>query len=54
MRFFRVLTLATLAFSVSAWGAAAQNGLERFEKDVKPQIELEKFKTERPWTTRTE
>jgi len=46
MRFFRVLALATLAFSGSAWGVAAQNGLERFEKDVKPQIELEKFNYE--------
>ena len=47
MQSFRVLALALVAWfglaSGLATGAFAQNGLERFEKDIKPQFELEKF-----------
>lgn len=46
MRFGRVLVLAVLTLAFSAWGAVAQNGLERFEKELKPQLELEKFSYE--------
>jgi hypothetical protein len=47
MQSFRILALALVAwFGLAAGlatGAFAQNGLERFEKDIKPQFELEKF-----------
>ena len=47
MQTFRILALAVVAwFGLAAGlatGAFAQNGLERFEKDIKPQFELEKF-----------
>lgn len=45
MQSFRILALVAwfgLAAGL-ATGAFAQNGLERFEKDVKPQFEFEKF-----------
>jgi hypothetical protein len=32
-----------LAWAVLATGVSAQNGLERFEREIKPQIQLEKF-----------
>ena len=40
--FLGALLMVGLALSASA-PAAAQNGLERFEKDIKPQLELKKF-----------
>ena len=47
MKVFRLLALALVAWLGLAAGpttaAFAQNGLERFEKDVKPQFEFEKF-----------
>ena len=43
MRLIRVLMTAVLAWAVLATGVVAQNGLERFEQVIKPQIQLEKF-----------
>ena len=47
MKVFRLLALVLVAWLGLAAGpttaAFAQNGLERFEKDVKPQFEFEKF-----------
>jgi hypothetical protein len=51
MRLFRgilgtlpvVLPIVLLAWAALAGGAYAQNGLERFEREVKPQIKVEKF-----------
>ena len=43
MRLIRLLVTAVLAWSVLATGVLAQNGLERFEREIKPQIQLEKF-----------
>lgn len=40
--FLGALLVVGLALSTSTPGAA-QNGLERFEKDIKPQLELKKF-----------
>jgi hypothetical protein len=39
---FAALVSALLLIGL-ATGASAQNGLERFEKDIKPQLELKKF-----------
>lgn len=39
---FAALVSALLLIGI-ATGASAQNGLERFEKDIKPQLELKKF-----------
>lgn len=39
---FAALVSALLLFGF-ATGASAQNGLERFEKEIKPQLELKKF-----------
>ncbi|HTE36097.1 MAG TPA: hypothetical protein VK630_06095 [Reyranella sp.] len=39
----RLLVTAVLAWTVLATGVLAQNGLERFEREIKPQIQLEKF-----------
>ncbi len=36
-----VWSLATVL--VLAGGASAQNGLQRFERDIKPQLEFDKF-----------
>lgn len=43
MRLIGLLAAAVLAWAVAASGALAQNGLERFEREIKPQIQLEKF-----------
>src|SRR5690349_16321772 len=43
MRALRLLAVAVLAWTALAAGALAQNGLERFEKDIKPQLEFDKF-----------
>jgi hypothetical protein len=43
MRLIRLLVTAALAWAVLAGGSWAQNGLERFESVIKPQIQLEKF-----------
>ena len=43
MRLIRLLVTAVLAWTVLATGVLAQNGLERFEREIKPQIQLEKF-----------
>src|SRR5689334_3219174 len=40
--FWLTLSLAISAFFVAA-GATAQDGLQRFEKDIKPQMELKSF-----------
>jgi hypothetical protein len=39
----RVLAAPAIAWVLLVTGAWAQNGLERFEKEIKPQIQLEKF-----------
>ncbi|HTE82401.1 MAG TPA: hypothetical protein VK634_17080 [Reyranella sp.] len=39
----RLLVTAVLAWTVLATGVLAQNGLERFEREIKPQIQLEKL-----------
>jgi hypothetical protein len=43
MRLIRLVATVLLAWAVLATGALAQNGLERFEREIKPQIQLEKF-----------
>ena len=43
MRAMWSLVAAVLAWAALSSGALAQNGLERFEREVKPQFELEKF-----------
>jgi hypothetical protein len=43
MRLIRLFMTALLAWAVLATGVWAQNGLERFEREIKPQIQLEKF-----------
>ena len=43
MRLIRLIVTALLAWAVLATGVSAQNGLERFEREIKPQIQLEKF-----------
>lgn len=43
MRLFWGILGALLAWIAMAAAAQAQNGLERFEREVKPQIEVEKF-----------
>jgi len=43
MRLFRGILGTLLAWMALAGAAQAQNGLERFEREVKPQIEVEKF-----------
>lgn len=48
MRLIRALATAVLAWTVATTGVWAQNGLERFERDIKPQIQLEKFTYQNP------
>jgi hypothetical protein len=43
MRLIGLFVTALLAWTVLATGVSAQNGLERFEREIKPQIQLEKF-----------
>ena len=43
MRLIRLFVTALVAWTVLATGVLAQNGLERFEREIKPQIQLEKF-----------
>ncbi|MCW5733450.1 MAG: hypothetical protein KIS73_04965 [Enhydrobacter sp.] len=43
MRLIKLLATAVLAWALVVGGAAAQNGLERFEREIKPQIQLEKL-----------
>ncbi|MCC8430767.1 hypothetical protein LJ725_17485 [Reyranella aquatilis] len=43
MRIVFAALLSALLWIGLAAGASAQNGLERFEKDIKPQFELKKF-----------
>jgi hypothetical protein len=43
MRLMRTLAAPAVAWLLLVTGAWAQNGLERFEKEVKPQIQLDKF-----------
>jgi len=43
MRLFRGILSTFLAWAALAGAVQAQNGLERFEREVKPQIEVEKF-----------
>jgi hypothetical protein len=43
MRLVRLFVTAVLAWAVLATAVWAQNGLERFEREIKPQIQLEKF-----------
>ncbi|MFI5002117.1 MAG: hypothetical protein ACHQK9_19720 [Reyranellales bacterium] len=43
MRVMWSLMGAALMWTALASGALAENGLERFEREIKPQIELEKF-----------
>ena len=43
MRLFRLFVTALVAWTVLATGVLAQNGLERFEREIKPQIQLEKL-----------
>jgi len=43
MRLFRLVATVLLAWAVLATGALAQNGLERFEREIKPQIQIEQF-----------
>jgi len=43
MRLIRLLVTSVLAWTVLATSVSAQNGLERFEREIKPQIQLEKF-----------
>ena len=43
MRMIRLLAMAVLTWAALSTGASAQNGLERFEREIKPQIQLEKF-----------
>jgi hypothetical protein len=43
MRLIRLFVAVLLAWAVLATGALAQNGLERFEREIKPQIQLEKL-----------
>src|SRR5260370_32954233 len=43
----RMRVVGAALFGVSFWGfaagASAQNGLQRFESDIKPQLEVKKF-----------
>src|SRR5437763_13171052 len=43
MRTMQLLLAATLAWSGLAAAALAETGLQRFEREIKPQFELEKF-----------
>ena len=43
MRVVFAALMSALLLIVIATGASAQNGLERFEKDIKPQLDLKKF-----------
>src|SRR6478735_3887212 len=43
MRVVFAALISALLLIGFATGASAQNGLERFEKDIKPQLELKKF-----------
>jgi len=43
MRLIRLFVTVVLAWTVLATGVSAQNGLERFEREIKPQIQLDKF-----------
>lgn len=43
MRIMRILLAVALAWTVLATTAIAETGLERFEREIKPQFELEKF-----------
>lgn len=43
MRLIRFAATAVLALTVLTTGVLAQNGLERFEREIKPQIQLEKL-----------
>lgn len=43
MRLIRVAATVLVAWAVLAAGALAQNGLERFEREIKPQIQIEQF-----------
>jgi len=43
MRLIRLFVTAMMAWAVLSTAVLAQNGLERFEREIKPQIQLEKF-----------
>jgi hypothetical protein len=43
MKLIRALSTAVLAWLLLVGGAWADNGLERFEREIKPQIQLEKL-----------
>ncbi|CAN5245481.1 hypothetical protein BH10PSE6_BH10PSE6_49000 [soil metagenome] len=43
MRLIRLIATVLVAWAVLATGALAQNGLERFEREIKPQIQIEQF-----------
>jgi len=43
MRLIGFVATAVLAWTVLTTGVLAQNGLERFEREIKPQIQLEKL-----------
>lgn len=43
MRLIGAVAVTVLAWLALATGALAENGLERFEREIKPQIQLEKF-----------
>lgn len=43
MRLIGFVATAVLAWTALTTGVLAQNGLERFEREIKPQIQLEKF-----------
>src|SRR5688572_25454837 len=43
MRMMRITLAATLAWTALATTAIAETGLQRFEREIKPQLELEKF-----------
>ena len=43
MRLMKFLATAVLAWAFAVGGVSAQNGLERFEREIKPHIQLEKF-----------
>jgi hypothetical protein len=43
MRLIRLFVTAVMAWTVLSTAVLAQNGLERFEREIKPQIQLEKF-----------